>query len=97
MHYIEGIKMDLETADSITRLNLINSLKSIHENIEVLLNKCCHVSLKDHEKEDLKDFTKCRKALMVVIKYYSTPDEMSKLKISLDAALVAQLDRAIDF
>ena len=34
---------------------------------------------------------------MVVIKYYSTPDEMSKLKISLDAALVAQLDRAIDF
>ena len=50
MHYIEGIKMDLETADSITRLNLINSLKSIHEGIEVLLNKCCHVSLKDHEK-----------------------------------------------
>ena len=83
MSYLEGIRMDYDTADMITRLTLIESLKGINKDIAALEKKnnmaghSPHISyLKDFEKEDLKDNLKYREALLVVIRYYSTGEQM---------------------
>ena len=73
--------MDYDTADMITRLSLIDSLEGIDKLISVLRGKDSQ-GLKDFEKEDLEDNLKYREALLVVIDYYSTRDQMSELKIS---------------
>jgi hypothetical protein len=40
-----------------------------------------HISyLKDHEKEDLKDDLKYREALLVVIGYFSTEEQMAEIE-----------------
>ena len=84
MSYLEGIRMDYDTADMITRLSLIESLKGINKNIAALEKKnnmaghSPHISyLKDFEKEDLKDNLKYREALLVVIYYYSVSKSWS--------------------
>jgi hypothetical protein len=81
MRYLEGIRMDYDTADMITRLSLIDSLEGIDKLISVLRGKDSQ-GLKDFEKEDLEDNLKYREAVLVVIDYYSTRDQMSELKIS---------------
>jgi hypothetical protein len=81
MIYLEGIRMDYDTADMITRLSLIDSLEGIDKLISVLRGKDSQ-GLKDFEKEDLEDNLKYREAVLVVIDYYSTRDQMSELKIS---------------
>jgi hypothetical protein len=81
MRYLEGIRMDYDTADMITRLSLIDSLEGIDKLISVLRDKDSQ-GLKDFEKEDLEDNLKYREAVLVVIDYYSTRDQMSELKIS---------------
>jgi hypothetical protein len=73
--------MDYDTADMITRLSLIDSLEGIDKLISVLRDKDSQ-GLKDFEKEDLEDNLKYREAVLVVIDYYSTRDQMSELKIS---------------
>jgi len=79
MSYLEGVRIDYDTADHITRLTLINSLDSINKDIAALQKK---TDLKDHEKEDLEYDQKYRKSLLIVIRYYSTPSEMVELKAS---------------
>jgi hypothetical protein len=79
MSYLEGVRLDYDTADHITRLTLINSLDSINKDIAALQKK---TDLKDHEKEDLEYDQKYRKSLLIVIRYYSTPSEMAELKAS---------------
>jgi hypothetical protein len=74
MSYLEGIRIDYDTADMITRLTLIDALKGIDKDISVLKDK--ETVLKDFEKEDLKDNLKYREALLVVIGYYSTEEQM---------------------
>jgi hypothetical protein len=81
MRYLKGIRMDYDTADMITRLSLIDSLEGIDKLISVLRGKDSQ-GLKDFEKEDLEDNLKYREAVLVVIDYYSTRDQMSELKIS---------------
>jgi len=83
MSYLEGIRIDFETVDMITRLSLIESLEGIDKDIAALEEKnnmsghSPHISyLKDFEKEDLKDNLKYREALLVVIRYYSTGEQM---------------------
>ena len=83
MGYLEGVRIDYDTADIITRLTLIESLEGINKDIAALEKKnnmaghSPHISyLKDHEKEDLKDDLKYREALLVVIRYYSTGEQM---------------------
>jgi hypothetical protein len=83
MSYLEGIRIDYDTADMITRLTLIDSLKGVNKNIAALEEKnnmsgnSPHISyLKDFEKEDLKDNLKYREALLVVIGYFSTEEQM---------------------
>ena len=86
-NYLEGVRIDYDTADIITRLTLIESLKGINKDIAALEKKnnmaghSPHISyLKDHEKEDLKDDLKYREALLVVIGYYSTEEQMKEMK-----------------
>jgi hypothetical protein len=79
MSYLEGVRLDYDTADHITRLTLINSLDSINKDIAALQKK---TDLKDHEKEDLEYDQKYRESLLIVIRYYSTPSEMAELKAS---------------
>ena len=83
MSYLEGIRIDYDTADMITRLTLIDSLKGVNKNIAALEEKngmagqSPHISyLEDFQKEDLKDNLKYREALLVVIRYYSTGEQM---------------------
>jgi hypothetical protein len=83
MSYLEGIRIDYDTADMITRLTLIDSLKGVNKNIAALEEKnnmsghSPHISyLEDFQKEDLKDNLKYREALLVVIEYYSTEEQM---------------------
>ena len=78
MSYLEGIRIDYDTADMITRLTLIGALKGIDKDISVLKDK--ETVLKDFEKEDLKDNLKYREALLVVIGYYSTEEQMKEMK-----------------
>ena len=78
MSYLEGIRIDYDTADMITRLTLIGALKGIDKDISVLKDK--ETVLKDFEKEDLKDNLKYREALLVVIRYYSTEEQMKEMK-----------------
>ena len=87
MSYLEGVRIDYDTADMITRLTLIESLKGINKDIAALEKKnnmaghSPHISyLKDHEKEDLKDDLKYREALLVVIGYFSTTDQMAEIE-----------------
>ena len=77
MSYLEGVRIDFDTADFITRLTLIDSLKGINKNIAALEEKD---DLKSHEKEDLKDDLKYRESLLVVIKYFSTADQMAEIE-----------------
>ena len=70
MSYLEGVRIDYDTADIITRLTLIESLKGINKDIAALEKKnnmaghSPHISyLKDHEKEDLKDDLKYRETV----------------------------------
>jgi hypothetical protein len=86
-NYLEGVRLDFETADLITRLTLIDSLKGVNKNIAALEEKnnmpghSPHISyLKDHEKEDLKDDLKYREALLVVIGYFSTEEQMAEIE-----------------
>jgi hypothetical protein len=83
MSYLEGIRIDYDTADMITRLTLIDSLKGVNKDIAALEEKnnmsgqSPHISyLEDFQKEDLKDNLKYREALLVVIEYYSTEEQM---------------------
>lgn len=87
MSYLEGVRIDYDTADMITRLTLIESLKGINKDIAALEKKnnmaghSPHISyLKDHEKEDLKDDLKYREALLVIIRYFSTEEQMKEMK-----------------
>ena len=77
MSYLEGIQIDFETADMITRLNLIDSLMDINKNIAALEKKD---DLQKHEKEDLEEHLTYRPALLVVIGYYSTAEQMKEMK-----------------
>ena len=76
MSYLEGVRLDYETASLITRLTLIDSLKAINIDIAALEKK---ESLQDYMKEDLEYDLKYREALMVVIGNFSTKDEMTKV------------------
>ena len=76
MSYLEGVRLDYETASLITRLTLIDSLKAINIDIAALEKK---ESLQDYMKEDLEYDLKYREALMVVIGNFSTEDEMTKV------------------
>jgi bacterioferritin (cytochrome b1) len=80
-NYIEGVRMDYDSADFITRLTLIDSLKGINKNIAALEEKD---DLKDHEKEDLEYDLKYRESLVVVIKYFSTADQMAEIEFGVD-------------
>jgi hypothetical protein len=77
MSYLEGIRIDFETADMITRLNLIDALEGIDNNIAALEKKD---NLQNHQKEDLEDQLKYRAALLVIIRYYSTTEQMKEMK-----------------
>ena len=84
MSYLEGIQIDYETADMITRLTLIESLKGINKDIDPLedRNNMSGESvsyLEDFEKEDLKNNLKYREALLVVIEYFSTEEQMKEV------------------
>ena len=90
MSYLEGIRIDYDTADIITRLTLIESLKGINKLIAALEKKNNMAGhspyyypdisyLKDHEKENLKDDLKYREALLVVIRYFSTEEQMKEV------------------
>ena len=74
MSYLEGVRMDFETADFITRLTLIDSLEGINKNIASLEEQS---DLEDHEKEDLEYYQKYRESLQVVIGYYSSADQIA--------------------
>ena len=74
MSYLEGIRIDYDTADMITRLTLIECLEVINKDIAALKDK--ETVLKDFEKENLEDNLKYREALLVVIGYYSTEEQM---------------------
>ena len=76
MSYLEGVRLDYETASLITRLTLIDSLKAINIDIAALEKK---ESLQDYMKEDLEYDLKYREALLVVIGNFSTKDEMTKV------------------
>jgi bacterioferritin (cytochrome b1) len=76
MSYLEGVRLDYETASLITRLTLIDSLKAINIDIAALEKK---ESLQDYMKEDLEYDQKYREALLVVIGNFSTKDEMTKV------------------
>jgi len=76
MSYLEGVRLDYETASLITRLTLIDSLKAINIDIAALEKK---ESLQDYMKEDLEYDLKYREALLVVIGNFSTEDEMTKV------------------
>jgi len=76
MSYLEGVRLDYETASLITRLTLIDSLKAINIDIAALEKK---ESLQDYMKEDLEYDLKYRESLMVVIGNFSTKDEMTKV------------------
>jgi hypothetical protein len=77
MSYLEGIRIDFETADMITRLNLIDALEGIDNNIAALEKKD---NLQNHQKEDLEDQLKYRAALLVIIRYYSTTEQLKEMK-----------------
>ena len=62
MSYLEGVRIDYDTADMITRLTLIESLKGINKDIAA--------------KDDLK----YREALLVIIRYFSTEEQMKEMK-----------------
>ena len=79
--YLEGVRIDYNTADMITRLTLIDSLKGVNKNIAALEEKD---DLKDHEKEDLEYDLKYRESLVVVIKYFSTADQMAEIEFGVD-------------
>ena len=76
MSYLEGVRLDYETASLITRLTLIDSLKAINIDIAALEKK---ESLQDYMKEDLEYDLKYREALLVVIGNFSTEGEMTKV------------------
>ena len=87
MSYLEGVRIDYDTADIITRLTLIESLEGINKDIAALEKKnnmaghSPHISyLKDHEKEDLEYNLKYREALLVIIRYFSTEEQMKEMK-----------------
>jgi hypothetical protein len=61
----------------ITRLNLIDALEGIDNNIAALEKKD---NLQNHQKEDLEDQLKYRAALLVIIRYYSTTEQMKEMK-----------------
>jgi len=79
MNYLEGVRIDYETADLITRLTLIDSLKVVNKAISNLKNQS---DLKDYEKEDLKNDLKYQEGLLVAIRYYSTSEQMDELEAS---------------
>jgi|TARA_R110000823_G_scaffold5108_1_gene20316 hypothetical protein len=83
MSYLEGVRLDYETASLITRLTLIDSLKAINIDIAALEKK---ESLQDYMKEDLEYDLKYREALLVVIGNFSTKDEMTKVLKECNAA-----------
>lgn len=83
MSYLEGVRLDYETASLITRLTLIDSLKAINIDIAALEKK---ESLQDYMKEDLEYDQKYREALLVVIGNFSTKDEMTKVLKECNAA-----------
>ena len=76
MSYLEGVRLDYDTADFITRLTLIDSLKGININIASLENQS---NLKDYMKEDLDHMMKYRESLLVVIEYFSSADQMAEM------------------
>jgi len=76
MSYLEGVRIDFETADFITRLTLIDSLEGININIASLENQS---NLKDYMKEDLDHMMKYRESLLVVIEYFSSADQMAEM------------------
>jgi len=76
MSYLEGVRIDYETADLITRLALIEALEGINNDIAGLKKQ---PSLKDYEKENLEINLKYHEALLVVIGYYSTSTQMDEL------------------
>jgi hypothetical protein len=76
-NYLEGVRLDFETAYLITRLTLIDSLRGISEDIAALEEKD---DLKGHQKEDLEDNMKHQAALLVIIKYFSTADQMGEIE-----------------
>ena len=83
MSYLEGVRLDYETASLITRLTLIDSLKAINIDIAALEKK---ESLQDYMKEDLEYDLKYQEALLVVIGNFSTKDEMTKVLKECNAA-----------
>ena len=76
MSYLEGVRIDYRTADLITRLTLIDSLKNLNVAVASLEKKS---ERKDHEKEDLEDNLKYRESLLVVIEYFSSADQMAEM------------------
>ena len=79
MSYLEGVRIDYRTADLITRLTLIDSLKGININIASLENQS---NLKDYMKEDLDHMMKYRESLLVVIEYFSSASQMTEIEVS---------------
>ena len=79
MSYLEGVRIDYRTADLITRLTLIDSLKNLNVAVASLEKKS---ERKDHEKEDLEDNLKYRESLLVVIEYFSSASQMTEIEVS---------------
>ena len=76
MSYLEGVRLDYDTADFITRLTLIDSLKGINISIASLEEQS---DLDDHAKEDLDYMLRYRESLLVVIEYFSSADQMTEV------------------
>jgi len=84
MIYLEGIRLDYETADIITRLSLIDSLKSTKKLIARIEKQ---PATEDHTKEDLAYDLKYCDALLVVIAHFSTTEQMTELFVEVNEEL----------